>query len=154
MELVGNAIEEEFGNQVQYLFEGTVSTRIDRIETGSITGTVVLILGAGLAVYEFISKYRDFYDSLVLLKRQLRSFINQALQRAFRNSMRINTNVVLTRVPIHIETPQAQATDRDPPALYLKTFFWYLIIMNILLMIIIALLVYPAIQMVYLSSLK
>ena len=115
---IGNAIEDEFGSQVQSIFEGMVTVRITRLRTGSIIGTVLLVLASGVTVYEFLSKYKDFYDSLVLLRQHLRSILDKTVRPRIPRSI---LNVALTQVPVQVPY-QSRVERPEPPPLYSKVF--------------------------------
>ncbi len=72
---------EEF--KVQYLqpkFEYLIYPKLVRLERGSITGTIALVLAGGVRLYNIISQYRDFYESITLLREQLGALLSSAAQ--------------------------------------------------------------------------
>jgi hypothetical protein len=147
-------IEDDFARAVETSFKGFVTVRIESIEFGSIWGTVTLALVAGLSFYEFVSKYKDFYDSIVLLRQQLRAFMYSRMSRHFRGSSRntLNVEVTLSSLPAMVAFMPATQTHSEPQSSYSKAFFWYLLIMNVLLVAALVALTYRAIMSVYFGA--
>ena len=146
--MIRDALEADFASEVQYIFQGLVDVRITRLEQGSIKGTVVLVLAAGMSLCEFTAHYRDFRDTLGLLRQHLRCVVDRVLRGAMPTRY-YRLNVSLTRVPIlEPPTPTRPARPELPP-LYSRAFFWYLLFMNLVRMVIIAILVYRAVAIAY-----
>jgi len=80
-------LEREMKERLELLYGSAVYPRITRMERGSLTGTLVFILVAGYSAYDFISKYKDFYESLELLREQLEPVINQLSEKYLSQEM-------------------------------------------------------------------
>jgi hypothetical protein len=79
-EWIEEALEELKVQYLQPKFEYLIYPRLIRFERGSITGTIALVLAGGVALYNIISQYRDFYESITLLRQQLTALLNHAAQ--------------------------------------------------------------------------
>lgn len=144
---LGNDLSTNFDQYVRDTLGNEVTVRIDKLETGSIVGTITLILVASMSVYTYVSQYHDFVESLNLIRTQLQSRIGYVVGRGnplFDTSIR----VVLTRVPSSIHH-QEDLWLQEPAPIYSKAFFWYLFISNILLVITLGFLLYKAVVSIY-----
>lgn len=147
------AISTNFSEQVNTMFSGLLEVEIEKMEWGSVLGTVVLILSAGFTSYEFIGKYKDFYESLALLRQHLRALINRAIKKSIKNhfpyEIPYRVNVTYTSVQ-DINQPLSQKNNKfELQSRSMNLFFWYLLTMNIVLIIIVAILVYHAVSVTY-----
>jgi hypothetical protein len=68
---IGQLITTDFAARVESIFDGLVEVRLERLEQGSVVGTVLLVLAAGISILDFVSKYKDLYESLVLIRQHL-----------------------------------------------------------------------------------
>jgi hypothetical protein len=151
---IDKALGKEFADEVEFLFGGMVKARVGPLDVGSIFGSVTLVLAGAIAVAEFISKYKDFYESLVLLRNQLRAILNRVLHRELKEDVFRTVNVTFVPGPATRVVPVIQSMSRQGPlpAFYSKAFFIYLLVMNIVLAIIIFALVYHAVIAMYFST--
>lgn len=140
------SLSRDFEKFVKDLLGDEVSVKIDKLEKGSIVGTVTLVLVSALSVYTYISQYHDFIESLELIRNQLYSKITRVLGR--KNYLwDTTTSIVITKIPF---LQQSQPTYQHEPApIYSKAFFWYLFFSNILLIIVLGFLLYKAVFSVY-----
>jgi len=146
-------IEGEFTRAVELAFGGYATVNIESLEFGSIFGTVTLVLVAGISFYEFASKYKDFYDSIVLLRQQLRSFMYSKMRRHFRpRGKPRSVEVTLSSIPLAMAQISPTYTQSDASTAYSNIFFWYLFIMNLLLIGALVALAYRAIVAVYFAA--
>jgi hypothetical protein len=93
------AVEREFADVVSMLFNGQVKVRIERLQKGSVFGTLALVLVSGVSVYQFIAQYQDFHDSLVLLRQHLNSLLNNEVRQVSGNRPNIRPTVLVTAAP-------------------------------------------------------
>jgi hypothetical protein len=146
-----NAINEEFARQVESSFKGLVVVRLEPIGYGSVWGTVLLTLAAGVTIYQFIAQYRDFYDSLVLLRHQLRALIHRVL-RERRPLPPSDVSVTLSSVPALMIMSAGTSPVAEPLPLYSKAFFWYLFVTNLVVIAVLIALVYRAVAAMYFKT--
>jgi hypothetical protein len=81
MAWIDEALEELKVQYLQPKFEYLIYPKLVRLEQGSITGTVALVLAGGVTLYNIISQYRDFYESITLLGEHLRTLLSRAAQK-------------------------------------------------------------------------
>lgn len=136
----------DFTEFVQDLLGDDVSVRIDKLEKGSIVGTITLVLVSAMSVYTYISQFKDFVESLELIRDQLYSKITRVLGKG-NNLWDTNITIVITRLPIVMHKGQYRFDEPSP--IYSKAFFWYLLIANIVLSALLVLLLYKAAILVY-----
>jgi hypothetical protein len=79
---IDEALEELKVQYLQPKFEYLIYPKLVRFERGSITGTIAIVLAGGRALYNIISQYHDFYESVTLLREQVRALLNHAAQNA------------------------------------------------------------------------
>jgi len=147
VKVLGDDLSTSFDQYVRETLGNEVAVRIDKLETGSIVGTITLVLVASMSLYTYVSQYHDFFESLKLIRTQLQSRITTVLGRGsplFDTSIR----VILTKVPSSIQH-QVNYRREEPAPVYSKAFFWYLFISNILLLVALGFLLYKAVVTVY-----
>jgi hypothetical protein len=147
-----NFILKDFGPNVRSMFDNLVDIQIERLEKGSVIGTVSLVLAPGVSVSELMCRSDDFHASLRLLKQQLRSIISSAMLRLMGTVYQYHVQVTLSTVTIKPHTPAvANLPMQAQPAgfIHLPVLVWYLIGSNLFLLLVVALLLYPAIAHVY-----
>ncbi len=154
MNEIDRALAKDFANEVEFLFSGLVRVRVNPLEQGSILGSVTLILVGAVTIAEFISKYKDFYESLVLLRSQLRAVLSGILNRMLPQKIYRTVNITFVPGSATRAVSVAQIVPHQVaiPAFYSKAFFIYLLMMNIVLVIIIFTLVYHAVAEMYFST--
>jgi hypothetical protein len=140
------SLSTDFTRFVRELLGDEVSVRIDKLESGSIVGTITLVLVSALSVYTYISQYHDFVESLELIRDQLYSKVTRVLGRG-NNLWDTTISIVITKIPY--QTQSQPAFQQEPPPVYSKAFFWYLFISNILLIMTLGFLLYKAVVFVY-----
>ncbi len=143
---IHESLSTDFTKFVRELLGDEVSVRIDKLEGGSIVGTITLVLVSALSVYTYISQYHDFIESLELIRNQLYSKITRVLGRG-NNLWDTTISIVITKIPY--QTQSQAAFLQEPAPMYSKAFFWYLFISNILLIITLGFLLYKAVVSVY-----
>jgi len=67
--------EEQLAVHLKDIFKGQVSARIERLERGSLTGLIVLTFVGGITFAEAISRYKDFYEGVYLLRAHVKDLI-------------------------------------------------------------------------------
>jgi hypothetical protein len=147
-----NFILKDFGPNVRTMFDNLVDIQIERLERGSVIGTVTLVLAAGVSISDFMTRFDDFNASLRLLKQQLRSIVSAAMQRLMGTAYQYQVQVTLSTTTFKPhKQPEIPFTGQAQPAGYsnIPVLVWYLIGMNIFLLLMLALLLYPAIVHVY-----
>jgi hypothetical protein len=147
-----NFILKDFGPNVRTMFDNLVDIQIERLERGSVIGTVTLVLAAGVTISDFMTRFDDFNASLRLLKQQLRSIVSAAMQRLMGTAYQYQVQVTLSTTTFKPhKQPEIPFTGQVQPAGYpnMPVLVWYLIGMNIFLLLMLALLLYPAIVHVY-----
>ena len=148
---INEELVKDFTNKVEFLFDGHVKVDVKPLEQGSILGIILLVLQNGFTAAEFISKYKDFYDSLILLKNHLRAILNRILDHTPIQRTNRNVNVIYNPGPVIRVVPVVQ---REPPqagmaSFYSKALFIYLLVTNIVLTIVVFALVYHAVAAIY-----
>jgi hypothetical protein len=147
-----NYILKDFGPNVRSMFDNLVDIQIERLEKGSVIGTVSLVLAPGVTVSELMSRSDDFHASLRLLKQQLRSIVSSAMLRLMGTVYQYHVQVTLSTVTVKPPSPAAVNLPMQmQPAGFsnLPVLVWYLIGSNLFLLLVVALLLYPAIAHVY-----
>jgi hypothetical protein len=147
-----NFILKDFGPNVRSMFDNLVDIQIERLEKGSVIGTVTLVLAAGVTVSDFMNHFDDFNAGLRLLKQQLRSIISSAMLRLMGTAYQYQVQVTLSTVTFKPPAPMGiPSTGQAQPAGFhnLPVLVWYLIASNLFLLLVVALLLYPAIAHVY-----
>lgn len=140
-------IESRFQERVSSIFSDDATVVVARVQPGSIWGTVLIVAAAGLEVYEFVSKYKDFRESCRLLGRHLESIIQTVLHRALRHRVAFRTDVVVSPSSVTASRPlkSARWVSRFSPG----PLVWYLVLTNIVFMGVIGFLMYRALSIVY-----
>jgi hypothetical protein len=147
-----NFILKDFGPNVRTIFDNLVDIQIERLERGSVIGTVTLVLAAGVTISDFMNRFDDFNASLRLLKQQLRSIVSGAMLRLMGTTYQYQVQITLSTTTfkpyVQAEPP---APDRLQPAGFpnLPLLVWYLIGSNAVLLLLLALLLYPAVAHAY-----
>jgi hypothetical protein len=151
---VDKVLAKDFSDEVEFLFGGLVKVRVGPLERGSILGTVTLVLAGAITVAEFISKYKDFYESLVLLRSQLRAILNRVVDRVVPPHINRTTNITFVPGSVVRVVPIVQRIPPQSPipTFNSKAFFIYLLVMNIVLTIITIALVYRAVVAMYFKT--
>jgi hypothetical protein len=147
-----NFILKDFGPNVRSMFDNLVDIQIERLEKGSVIGTVTLVLAAGVSIADFMMRYDDFNASLRLLKQQLRSIVSGAMLRLLGTTYQYQVQVTLSTTtfkprPQFEYHPAAVVQPAGRPNL--PVLVWYLIGTNLVLLLLVALLIYPAIAHAY-----
>jgi hypothetical protein len=147
-----NFILKDFGPNVRSMFDNLVDIQIERLEKGSVIGTVTLVLAAGVSIADFMMRYDDFNASLRLLKQQLRSIVSGAMLRLLGTTYQYQVQVTLSTTtfkprPQFEYHPAAVVQPAGMPNL--PVLVWYLIGTNLVLLLLVALLIYPAIAHAY-----
>jgi hypothetical protein len=147
-----NFILKDFGPNVRTMFDNLVDIQIERLERGSVIGTVTLVLTAGVTISDFMNRYDDFNASLRLLKQQLRSIVSGAMLRLMGTTYQYQVQITLSTTTFK---PYVQAEQPAPSRLQpvgfsnLPLLVWYLIGSNAVLLLLLALLLYPAVAHAY-----
>jgi hypothetical protein len=147
-----NFILKDFGPNVRTIFDNLVDIQIERLERGSVIGTVTLVLAAGVTISDFMNRFDDFNASLRLLKQQLRSIVSGAMLRLMGTTYQYQVQITLSTTTFK---PYVQAEPPAPARLQpagfsnLPLLVWYLIGSNAVLLLLLALLLYPAVAHAY-----
>jgi hypothetical protein len=147
-----NFILKDFGPNVRTMFDNLVDIQIERLERGSVIGTVTLVLAAGISISDFMNRFDDFHASLRLLKQQLRSIVSAAMLRLMGTTYQYQVQVTLSTTTFKsYAPPEIPVTSRLQQSGFpnLPVLVWYLIASNALLALLLALLLYPAVAHVY-----
>jgi len=147
-----NFILKDFGPNVRSMFDNLVDIQIDRLEKGSVIGTVTLVLASGVSIADFMTRYDDFNAGLRLLKQQLRSIVSGAMLRLLGTTYQYQVQVTLSTTTFKpAAAAEVHAAAQTQPLSFsnLPVLVWYLIGSNLFLLLVVALLLYPAIAHVY-----
>ncbi|MBK7356381.1 hypothetical protein [Propionivibrio sp.] len=156
---VRTVIETRMPSEMQELFGVSVSSRVMRLENGSIEIVFAVIVGAA----SFLSGYAGFFDSIELIKRQVTALINRLLNDQYGGGFSVSTGTVWPRLRDPYDYPYRHFRKRfglfEEDLLPFLTqgesgtkrdgFFWFLLISNILLSFVVAILVWGAVAKVY-----
>lgn len=107
-------LERDFSARVKTVLGREADVRVVSLESGSIFGTLVIVLAAGITVYEFIAQYEDFYQSLNLIGEQLGALIRRYTREELGPQYRANAS--LTRLPAIREMTAALPASGPPAA--------------------------------------
>jgi len=152
MDQIDKALAKDFADEVEFLFGGFVKVKVGPLEQGSILGAVMLVLASSITAAEFFSKYKDFYDSFVLLRSQLRAILNRALNRALPQEIYRTVNVTFIPGPATRAVPVIQKEPPQTGSFYSKALLIYLLVMNIVLTVVVIALVYHAVAAMYFKT--
>jgi len=83
----------ELAAEVRDLYNGMVEARLYALETGSVWGTIGLVAIAAWTVYDVVSRYPDFEEGVLLLRRRLASLLQRTADAMF-HSLRPRPSVV------------------------------------------------------------
>jgi hypothetical protein len=140
-DLTGLMVQEaipEFAREVDRFFGGMVEARLYSIESGSIWGTVLLVLASGATFYEFVSKYKDFREGLLVLRQDFWSLTNRVVQgRLAGLERRPEIHIDVTATPWMAVEERTATPERVPWPLrspVLNALIWYLLATNVLLL--------------------
>ena len=103
------AVQEDIQRLLGFRYGEDLTTVVESYEVASITGSIVLLLAAGLSVANFLSKYKDFYESLNLLDEHLNIILSRATHE-----------VIQERYPGYVGAPQVsvdlESAIKPPPS--------------------------------------
>ena len=156
---VRSVIETRLQSEMQELFGISVSSRVMRLENGSIEIVFAVIVGA----VSFLSGYAGFFDSIDLIKRQVTALLNRLLHDQYGGGYSVSTDTVWPRMRDPYDYPYRYFRKRFGlfeedllPFLAQERgeskrdgFFWFLLVTNIVLLFVVAALVWGAVTKVY-----
>lgn len=149
VEAINNNLTESISQELVSRFGNVLQPRII-VQRGSVIGSVILVLAAGVSFFDFASKYKDFHESLLLIRQQIRTTINRTTSRIVESSpyfYTVETDMFI--YPVSSEKIRHSLYPTIGRGFQSMGFFWYLLLMNIFLLGIICLLVYSAVARMY-----
>lgn len=87
-------LEWEMRARLELLYGSIVYPRVTRMDRGSITGSLVILLAAGYSAFDFLSKYKGFYESLELLREQMTPVITNLSEKYLSEELNNPPNVM------------------------------------------------------------
>jgi len=155
-----NVISHDLPNEMQDIFGLPIKTKIIAVRDGSILIFFQVVLGA----FTFISSYKGFFDSINLIKSQCQRLLRHRLKDEFGEEFDISISEeypVIPELPYNYLYKLFGRKFPFEPELFSEFifgtsvqkkrdgFFYYLIIFNIVLLILIGILVYAAVVKTY-----
>lgn len=151
-----DVIEQKLSESLTKIIGVPVESKILTVHDGSL----IIFFGIALTSYNIISNYKNFYESAQLIEHQCKLLLKEALKTTFGESFDIRINY---EAPIFNDSGfdsdrhlfeklryyvSNSLTSSQVPSRR-DGFFYYLIFLNIALIIIIAILVYKAVTKTY-----
>jgi hypothetical protein len=160
---VRSVIEHELPRELSKLFDLDVETKVEATKEGSL----IVFFSALIVAYPLIANYHDFYESVHLIKKHCASLLQSVADSKFGGSIDTSVCVYYPNVPDPTEYPfrwmrhmfghpggeeafAAAAFMQRPATPHGRDlFFWYLVVMNIILMTLVGSLVYRSVSATY-----
>ena len=152
-------LESQLPAEMRDLFGVPVTLRVMKFENGSIEILFAVVVGAT----GFLSGYAGFFDSIELIKRQASALLKRLLDDQYGGGFSVSTEVVWPRLRDPYDYPLRHfrrrhglfeediwpllASDQAGPKR--DGFFWFLLVSNVALLVVVALLVWQAVRKVY-----
>lgn len=154
-----SSIETRLPAEMHELFGIPVTSRVMRFQNGSIEIVFGVVLGAA----SFLSGYAGFFDSIELIKKQATSILSRLLNEQYGGGFSLSTDTLWPRMRDPYDSPFRFLRRRFGPfeedlLPFLASgnseprrdaFFWFLLISNIGLVIVVGVLVWGAVRKVY-----
>ncbi len=158
-----NIIERELPNELSSLFDIEVQTKVLDTKYTSLT----IFFGALIAAYPLIASYHDFAESVHLIKKHCYLLVDALDNSKYGHSLNKNVEVYYPTLPDPTDYPYRwmrhmfghpggeeafafTALTQRPAASHVRDlFFWYLVVMNIVLMVLVGSLVYRSVISTY-----
>jgi hypothetical protein len=144
----------EIGERLRLKYGGLVYPRMVELRSGSVTGSILLVLAASMSVYEFISKYKDFNDSLFVLRDQIETIINRSTRLIIgeegpRAVPTVDVGVEIADVSVPTVPKRRPTLDLGGIASWPALLVGYLMVCNILLMLILTMITYRVTELLF-----
>lgn len=159
---VRNIVEHELPRSMRSTFEIDMETKVLDVRYGSLT----VLFSAALKAYPLIASYRDFFDSVQLIKKHCAMLLAHLNGTSYANQLDINVDVYYPTLPDPNDSPwrrfgrffgpdsaelfAASSLFGTPRAgSHRDAFFWYLLVMNLVLIALVGSLVYRSVVSTY-----
>jgi hypothetical protein len=158
-----NIIERELPKELSSLFDIEVQTKVLDTKYTSLT----IFFGALIAAYPLIASYHDFAESVHLIKKHCYLLVDALDSEKYGHSFNKNVDVYYPTLPDPTDYPYrwmrhmfghpggeeafalTALMQRPNTSRVRDVFFWYLVVMNIVLTILVGSLVYRAVVSTY-----
>lgn len=151
-------IKDKLPVKMRELYGVDVKVNIKKIEYGSIS----VFFGAVFQGIQIIASYKSFIDSILLLREHAHDLITHLMKEKYGRDFSVNVDVKFPRIDKHDtirDYVYHEKFDRDLLQLYTKqhnckrdAFFWFLLVANIIMSVIIGAMSYGAITKTYFSQ--
>lgn len=158
-EIINHRLPTDLAN----IFGIHAKTRIVATRYGSVT----LFFGVLLSTFSFIASYRDFFDSIQLIREHAGMLLRGLVNEQYSGNLDVNVSVVQPRLedprerhlprlfrhfpPDIVEDLVRQGYFAGVPGVRRDAFFWFLLLLTFLLLGVVGLLVYGAVVNTYFS---
>lgn len=113
-------------------------------------GSIEIIYSVVLSFLEFVGGLKDLYDAVRLIREISERHINKKLNDKFGRHFEVNTYVIVPEKGYwRIEDEMVNEQVLNGRVAKRDSFFYYLLVANILLLVVIGIFVFPAVRTVY-----
>lgn len=115
-------------------------------------GSIEIIYSVVLGFLDLIGGLKDLYDAVQLIKEISERHINKKLSDRFGRHFKVDTYVIVPEYRDHWRLEEKMiGVQGDRSAAKRDIFFYYLLVANIVLVVIVGMLVFGAVKTVYFS---
>lgn len=148
---ISDEAERTINNDLKAELQKYMNLPIHEVQTQSVyEGSIEIIFTVVLSFLELVGGLKDLYDAVHLIREISERYINKKLSDKFGKHFRVDTYVIAPREEDywHFEKRYmvVQGNEEKPQR---DAFFYYMLIANIVLLIIVGILVFGAVKAVY-----
>lgn len=148
---IANEAERIINNGLKVEVQKYLNLSIQEVQTQSVyESSIEIIFTVVLSFLELVGGLKDLYDSIQLIREVSEQHIKKKLSDKFGNHFRVDTYVISPRGEDYWRFEKrymvVQGNEEKPQR---DTFFYYLLIANIVLLVIVGVLVFGAVKAVY-----
>lgn len=142
-----NEAERIISNDLKAEFQKYTDLSVQEVQAQSVyEGSIEIIFTVVLGFLEL----KDLYDAVHLLKEIAERHINRKLSDKFGNHFRVDTYVITPRVEDYWRLEKRYMVEQGSNGEVKRdTFFYYLLVANIVLLLIVGVLLFEAVKVVY-----
>ena len=148
---IANETERIINNDLKDELQKYTSLSIQEVQTQSVyEGSIEIIFTVILSFLELVGGLKDLYDAVYLLKEIAERHINKKLSNKFGNHFRVDTYVIAPREEDYWRFEKRYMVEQGSNGEVKRdAFFYYLLVANVVLLLIVGVLVFGAVKTVY-----
>lgn len=148
---ISDEAEQIINNDLKAELQKYTDLSIREVQTQAVyEGSIEIIFTVVLSFLELVGGLKDLYDAVHLLKEIVERHINRKLSDKFGNHFRVDTYVIAPREEDYWRFEKRYMAEQGTNGEVKRdAFFYYLLVVNIVLLLIVGVLVFGAVKTVY-----